>query len=115
MMEKQLKESVGTLLAHVVKAEHKDIEKVAPLFCEIMGQNFNCTNEEAKSFLYEIMGKEYDLDKHIEIIKKALGDDQLTKLHILEHLNHIIYADTITDEDYKIFEKIRDKLIVCDD
>ncbi len=41
MMEKKIKKSVGILLAHIIKVDHRDIEKSVPLFCELMGQNFN--------------------------------------------------------------------------
>ena len=112
-MEKKIKESVGTLLAHIIKVDHRDIEKEVPLFCDIMGQNFNCSYDEARDFLYEIMDKEYDLDEHVEIIRQALCDDSLSKLHILEQLNHVIYSDKISPNDYEIFEEIKNKLFNC--
>lgn len=113
MMQKKLKESVGTLLAHIIKVDKRDIEKEAPLFCDIMGQNFDCNHDEAKAFLYSMMDKEYDLDEHVTIINEALCEDKLSKLHILEQLNHVIYSDTITEHDYKIFEDIKNKLFTC--
>jgi len=113
-MEKKIKESVGTLLAHIIKVDNRDIEKEAPLFCKIMGQDFDCSTEEAKTFLYKMKDAEYDLDKHIEIINQALCDDKLSKYHLMEQLNHIIYSDEISEEDYKIFEDIKNKLFECD-
>ncbi len=112
-MEKRIKESVGTLLAHIIKVDHRDIEKEAPLFCEIMGQNFDCTEEEARAFLEEVIDREYDLDKHIDIINQALCEDKLSKYHLLEQLNHIIYSDKISEEDYNIFEDIKKRLFSC--
>lgn len=112
-MEKRIKESVGTLLAHIIKVDHRDIEKEAPLFCEIMGQNFDCTEEEARVFLEEVIDREYDLDKHIDIINQALCEDKLSKYHLLEQLNHMIYSDKISEEDYKIFENIKNRLFSC--
>ena len=112
-MEKQIKESVGTLLAHIIKVDNRDVKKEAPLFCELMGQNFNCNPDEAETFLYAMMNKDYDLDKHIDVINEALCDDKLSKFHLLEQLNHIIYSDTISEEDYKIFEDIKKRLFEC--
>jgi uncharacterized tellurite resistance protein B-like protein len=112
-MENKIKESVGTLLAHIIKIDNRDVKKEAPLFCEIMGQNFDCNADEAETFLYAMMNKEYDLDKHIGIINDALCDDKLSKFHLLEQLNHIIYSDTISEEDYKIFEDIKERLFAC--
>jgi len=112
-MEKQIKESVGALLAHIIKVDHRDVKKEAPLFCELMGQNFDCNPNEAETFLYAMMNKDYDLDKHIDVINAALCDDKLSKYHLLEQLNHIIYSDTISEEDYKIFEDIKKRLFEC--
>jgi len=112
-MEKKIKKSVGILLAHIIKVDHRDIEKSVPLFCELMGQNFECTDDDVREFLYEIMDKEYDLDEHIKVINEALCDDKLSKYHVLEQLNHVIYSDKITPQDYEIFEEIKNKLFAC--
>jgi uncharacterized tellurite resistance protein B-like protein len=112
-MENKLKESVGTLLAHIIKIDNRDVVKEAPLFCEIMGQNFDCNPEDAETFLHAMMNKEYNLDEHIDIINDALCEDKLSKFHLLEQLNHIIYSDTIQEHDYKVFEDIKKRLFEC--
>ncbi len=110
-MKKELKKSVATLLAHIIKVDDRDIEKEAPLFCKIMGEDFNCNREEAEALLKETLTQKYDLDEHIAIINDALGDDKIKKMHILEQINHIIYSDTITSIDYDEFEKIKEALL----
>ncbi len=112
-MEKKIKRSVGILLAHIIKVDHRDVEKSIPLFCELMGQNFECTDEDVREFLHDIMDQEYDLDEHITVINEALCDDKLSKYHVLEQLNHVIYSDKITPQDYEIFEEIKNKLFAC--
>jgi len=114
MMEKKIKQSVATLLAHIIKIDNRDVEKEAPLFCRLMGEDFDCDPEEAEYFLKKTMGEEYDLDEHLTIINHALCNDKLSKMHLLEQVNHIIYSDTITPEDYKEFEKIKQSLFSCD-
>ncbi len=109
-MDKKIKRSVATLLAHIIKVDKRDIEKEASLFCSLMGQDFGCNEDEALAFLKASMNEDYNLDEHIDIINKALKDDKLSKMYILQQLNHIIYSDTISDEDYKIFEKIKKRL-----
>lgn len=112
-MENKIKKSVATLLAHIIKIDDRDIEKETPLFCKLMEMDFGCSPEEAKTFLKETLQEEYDLDEHIAIINDALCDDKLSKMHILEQLNHIIYSDTITPNDYEEFEKIKKALFSC--
>ncbi len=112
-MEKKIKKSVATLLAHMIKINKRDVEKEAPLFCQLMGVDFNCDPEEAKAFLIQTMQEEYDLDEHLIIINDALCNDKLSKMHLLEQVNHVIYSDTITPEDYEEFEKIKQALFPC--
>ena len=113
-MEKKIKESVAALLAHIIKVDNRDIEKETPLFCNIMGHDFDCCEAEARQFLTDFMGKEYDMDKHIAIIKEALRKDRISKYHLMEQLNHIIYSDKIEPEDYAFFEKVKREFFECD-
>jgi uncharacterized tellurite resistance protein B-like protein len=109
-MEKKIKRSVATLLAHIIKVDKRDIKKEASLFCSIMGEDFDCDETEALKFLKKSVNEDYNLDEHIDIIANALKDDKLSKMHILQQLNHIIYSDTISSEDYKIFERVKKRL-----
>lgn len=112
-MQEKIKESVATLLAHIIKIDHRNLEKEAPLFCSMLGADFGCSEVEAKEFLEKIMKKEYNIDYHISIINKALCDDVFSKMQILDRLNHIIYSDEITPQDYDEFERIKEQLFVC--
>ena len=112
-MENKIKRSVAILLAHIIKMDNRDVEKEAPLFCQLMGRDFDCDPVESEAFLRQTMKEEYDLDEHLAIINGALCDDKLSKMHLLEQVNHIIYSDTITPEDYKEFEKIKEALFSC--
>jgi len=109
-MEKSIKKSVAILLAHIIKVDNRDVEKEASLFCSIMGQEFNCSKSEALSYLIDALKHDYNLDKHIEIIDNALKNNKISKMHLLEQLNHMIYSDRISQKDYQIFEKIKRKL-----
>jgi len=113
-MENTIKKSVAALLAHIIKMDDRDVEKEAPLFCKLMKQDFDCDPKEAEAFLHRAIEEEYNLDEHLDIINDALCNDRLSKMHIMEQLNHIIYADKFTDEDYAEFERIKDKLFTCD-
>ena len=112
-MEKKIQKSVAILLAHIIKMDNRDIEKEAPLFSRLMEMDFDCSPEEAETFLQQAMQEDYDLDEHLTIINDALCGDKLSKMHILEQINHIIYSDTITPKDYDEFEKIKKALLSC--
>jgi len=112
-VEKKIQKSVAILLAHIIKMDNRDIEKEAPLFSRLMEMDFDCSSEEAETFLQQAMQEDYDLDEHLTIINDALCGDKLSKMHILEQINHIIYSDTITPKDYDEFEKIKKALLSC--
>jgi len=78
-----------------------------------MGADFDCSKEEATDILHTLMSKDYDLDEHIGYINEALCKDKLSKFHLMEQLNHVIYSDTISPDDYRVFEEIKNKLFEC--
>jgi len=110
-MEKKIKRSVAILLAHIIKVDHRDVKKEAPLFCRIMKNDFDCDTSEAEIFLTQTLNENYDLNAHITLINDVLGNDIIKKMRILEQVNHIIYSDTITSIDYDEFEKIKQALL----
>ncbi|MEY3001833.1 MAG: hypothetical protein RLZZ428_208 [Pseudomonadota bacterium] len=112
-MNRALTKSVAILFAEIIKMDHRDVEKSVPLFCQVMGEDFNASSDEVKDLLYKLMDETYDLDAHIEMINKGLCEDKLSKYHLLEQLNHIIYSGEISPQDYAYFEKIKNKLFVC--
>ncbi len=109
-MENKIKKSVATLLAHIIKIDKRDLEKEEPLFCKLLGDDFNCDKEESKRILKTILNEDYDLDEHINIINDALKDDKFSKMHILKQFNHIIYSDKIEPKDYEEFERVKKAL-----
>lgn len=109
-MKNTIKRSVATLFAHIIKIDHRSIEKEGPLFCKLIGMDFDCTSEDAKALLNDILNENYDLDEHLSIINNALENDVLCKMHIMEQLNHIIYSDKITVRDYDEFNRVKDAL-----
>jgi uncharacterized tellurite resistance protein B-like protein len=109
-MENTIKRSVATLLAHIIKIDKRDLEKEEPLFCKLLGDDFDCNEEESKKLLRTILNEDYVLNDHINIINSALKDDKLSKMHILKQFNHIIYSDKIKPRDYEEFERVKKSL-----
>jgi uncharacterized tellurite resistance protein B-like protein len=109
-VDTKLKRSVGALLAYIIKADGRDVEKEAPLFCRLMGEDFECDKQEARTLLQGLLEEDYDLEAEVERIAEALESDKLSKYHLLEQLNHMIYSDKIAPEDYALFERIKKRL-----
>ncbi|MDD3775941.1 MAG: hypothetical protein PHV08_08325 [Sulfurovaceae bacterium] len=113
-METKIKQSVAVLLAHIIKKDKRDVAKEAPLFCSLLGADFGCSEEEATFLLKNTLEGDYDLEEHLDIINHACCNDKLSKMHLLEQFNHIIYSDEITPQDYKEFEYIKNRLFSCE-
>lgn len=112
-MQTKIKQSVAVLLAYVIKKEHRDLAKEAPLYCSMLGSDFECSHEEAMELLKYGLDQEHDIDKHLNVINEACKQDMLSKMHILEQINHLIYADKISNDDYEEFEYIKNRLFEC--
>lgn len=106
-MKQAIKESFAMLLAHIIKIDNRVTQKEVKLFCSLMKQDFGCNQEEAFEFLKNAVIEENNIDNYIDIINNALKDENFNKMHILEQLNHMIYTDSISSEEYAVFEKIK--------
>jgi len=112
-MDAMIKESVAALFCHVIKLDDKDIDIERPLFCRFMRQDFpNMTEEEARSLLTEVMSKEYNIDTQISIIANALHNEIYTKMSVLKQLNHIIVKNKLNDDDYDLFDKVKEAFLL---
>lgn len=73
----------------------------------------NVLIDEAMELLNQGLDEECNIDEHLDIINQACKQDMLSKAHILEQINHLIYADKISQDDYEEFEYIKNRLFEC--
>ena len=107
-MDKMIKESVAALFCHVIKLDNKDLDAERPLFCRYMKQDFDAPKEESSVLFDQVMGKDYNIDTQISMIANALHTETYTKMSVLKQLNHIIVRSELQDEDYDLFDKVKD-------
>ena len=107
-MDRMIKESVAALFCYVIKLDNKDLDAERPLFCRFMKQDFDMTREESDRLLDEVMQKDYNIDTQISIIANALHNETYTKMSVLKQLNHIITKSNLEDEDYDLFNKVKE-------
>jgi len=110
-MDTMLKESVAVLFCHVIKLDNKDLEKERPLFCRFIKQDFDMIEEEANALLDKVMADDdYNIETHISMIANGLVNETYTKMSVLKQLNHIIVKSKLEDEDYDLFDKVKEAL-----
>lgn len=107
-MDVMLKESVAALFCHVIKLDEKDLEIERPLFCRFMKQDFNMSDEESCELFDKVMEGDYNIDMHISMIANGLVNETYSKMSVLKQLNHIIVRSKLEDEDYDLFDKVKE-------
>ena len=107
-MDGMLKESVAALFCHVIKLDDKELESERPLFCRFMKQDFNMSEEESCELFDKVMEEEYHVDTHISMIANGLVNETYTKMSVLKQLNHIIVRSKLENEDYYLFDKVKE-------
>ncbi len=107
-MDTMLKESVAVLFCHVIKLDDKDLESERPLFCRFMEQDFNMLEEDAMELFDKVMEGDYHVDTHIAMIANGLVNETYTKMSVLKQLNHIIVRSKLEDEDYDLFDRVKE-------
>jgi len=111
-MDSALKESIATLLCHIIKINNKNLEVERELFLDFMEENFDSDIGELQRLFDKLMQQEYDdIDRHLSILSNALYNQLYPKMKILNQLNSMILkGGDISDEDYEFFEKVKEAL-----
>ncbi len=106
-MDNILKESIATLLCHVIKINNKDLSIQKDMFFDFMEENFELDIGELQRLFNKIIKQEYDdIDRHLSIISNALYNDAYLKMKVLNQLNNIILkGGDISDEDYDFLKR----------
>ena len=107
-MDTMLKKSVAILFCHVIKTTDKDLETEKPLFCRFMSQDFNMLEEDAMMLLEKVLEEDNHIDTHISMIANGLVNETYTKMSVLKQLNHLIVRSKLSDEDYDLFDKVKE-------
>ena len=108
ILDVMLKESVAALFCHVIKLDDKDLEVERPLFCRFMKQDFNASYEESSELLDNVIGQDHNIDTHISMIANGLMNETYTKVSVLKQLNHIIIRSNLEEDDYDLFDKVKE-------
>ena len=107
-MDKMLKESVAALFCHIIKLDHKDLSEERPLFQRYMKQDFDMSEEESDALLDKAMSEDCNVDTHISMIANGLTNETYKKMSVLKQLNHIIVKSKLVDDDYDLFDKVKE-------
>ncbi len=107
--KKQFKLSTGILICSVINLR-KEREDNLCIFCKNFEKENNLKKSEIENLYKDAPNFNKNLEKHIDIIKEQLGESEHQKLEFMHTLNRFIIEDDCAEDDYCLFEVIKDRL-----
>jgi len=102
---------LAVLMVHIIKADNQTTMKEQKNVLGFFQKEFDMGDEETKILFESVVADEQELDAHVNALSTLLAEDKLTKAKIIGHLNHLIICDGCKDEEYTVFEAIKESLL----
>ena len=102
---------LAVLMVHIIEADKQTTMQEQKKILGFFQQEFEMTDEETKVLFESVVADEQELDTHVNTLNALLSEDKLTKAKIIGHLNHLIICDGCKDEEYMVFEAIKNSLL----
>lgn len=106
----QFKYAAGILICSIINLKKEDQSDELCAFCENFQKEHNLSDEDAQSLYKDAKNFDQNLEKNIDIIKTQLQGSEHKKLEFMHTLNRFIIEDDCDEDDYCIFEVIKEKL-----
>ena len=102
---------LAVLMVHIIKADKQTTMQEQNKILGFFQQEFDMSDDETKILFESVVADVQELDEHVNALNVLLAEDKLTKAKIIGHLNHLIICDGCKDEEYKVFESIKNNLL----
>jgi len=79
-------------------------------FCDIFKEEFHINEETAEKLFKDSVYVKKNLKKNAQVIKDELGNDEYKLMEYMKMLNKFIIVDECKDEDYCIFDELKNLL-----
>lgn len=104
--EDKFKLASANIICNIVNVNSKDREK----YCQLFQEKFDLPKEELKK-IQKNVNKQTSMDLHIKTIKNELRNNKYEIMEFLDILNKFIIIDNCSEEDYEVFEEIKNKFL----
>jgi uncharacterized tellurite resistance protein B-like protein len=103
--------AIASLLYKIIIADGQESQLEINKFHQIFKNNFGISYEDSLQLFEKVSSETTTLDEVITKIKDDLINSPIIKIDIMKYLNEMILSDGISEEEYKVFEEIQNKLI----
>jgi len=106
-----VKDILAILMVHIIQADKKTTQQEQDKFLGFFQSEFEMTVDETKQLFESIVTNLDEIELQLEQLNQLLSGDTITKAKIIRHLNNLIICDGCMDEEYHIFETIKNALL----
>ncbi len=105
---KKFKEATAAILCNILHLESAQEREELQEFCTLLKQDANIAKEKLSSESQDTLKS--NIEKHTKVVKEQLEGDKIKMLEFMRMLNRFIMVDKCKEEDYCIFDKVRELL-----
>ncbi len=106
----KFKEATAAILCNILHLDSSKKRDELKEFCSIVRQSLDLDEEKAAELFQNRDDIDKNIYKHTKVIKQQLDNDKYKMLEFMKMLNRFIIVDDCKEEDYCIFEKVKEML-----
>jgi uncharacterized tellurite resistance protein B-like protein len=106
-----IKNILAVIMIAIVNADQKVTQQEKRKILDLFKLEFGIDEEETIDFFTAVEYNNTAFNSSLVNLKTLLNEDVMTKAKVLQHLNTLIICDGCVDEEYEVFDKIREFLL----
>ncbi len=104
----KFKEATAVILCNILHLESAQEREELQEFCTLLKQDANIAKKKLSSESQDTLKS--NIEKYTKVVKEQLAGDKIKMLEFMRMLNRFIMVDKCKEEDYCIFDKVRELL-----
>ena len=104
----KFKEATAAILCNILHLESAQEREELQEFCTLLQEDAHISDVKLSSKSQDTLKN--NIEKYTKVVKEQLENDKVKMLEFMRMLNRFIMVDKCKEEDYCIFEKVRELL-----
>lgn len=104
----RFKKATAEILCNILHLDSAQQKEELQQFCELMQKDVNIRPEDLGSANQEQLHS--NIEEAVQVVKEELDSDPVRMMEFMRMLNRFIMVDKCKEEDYCIFDKVRELL-----
>jgi hypothetical protein len=104
----KFKEATAAILCNILHLESAQEREELQEFCTLLKKDAHLDKEKLSAANQDVLKS--NIEKYTKVVKEQLGGDKIKMMEFMRMLNRFIMVDKCKEEDYCIFDKVRELL-----